>query len=66
MRASSTNPCGDSTMNTYLVYNGEYPFDQVLGTVVADTPEAALQKALEQYGNHCIVGPDEGRSPDHP
>jgi len=53
-------------MNTYLVYNGEYPFDQVLGTVVADTPEAALQKALEQYGNHCIVGPDEGRSPDHP
>jgi len=44
---------------TFLVYNGEYPFDTVLGTVVAETPEEALKKALEQYGNHCIVGPVE-------
>jgi len=29
------------------------------------TARPDLQKALEQYGNHCIVGPDEGRSPDH-
>jgi hypothetical protein len=44
---------------TYLVYSGEYPFDVVLGTVVADTPEDALKMALEQYGNHCVVGPQE-------
>jgi len=43
----------------FIVYNGEYPFDVVLGSVTAPTPEDALKKALEQYGNHCIVGPVE-------
>ena len=43
----------------FIVYNGEYPFDVVLGSVTAAAPEEALKKALEQYGNHCIVGPVE-------
>lgn len=58
MCLTPTSPRGDPQM-TFLVYNGEYPFDTVLGTVVAETPEDALKKALEQYGNHCIVGPVE-------
>ena len=38
MCLTPTSPRGDPQM-TFLVYNGEYPFDTVLGTVVAETPE---------------------------
>lgn len=46
----------------FNVYNGEYPFDQLLGVVAADTAEEALQLALQAYGKlhpHCVVGPRE-------
>lgn len=41
----------------FIVYNGEYPFDKQLGVVFADTAEEALAKALDEHGNHCVVGP---------
>jgi len=41
----------------FIVYSGEYPFDMVIGSVVADTAEEALALALKEYGNHCVVGP---------
>lgn len=37
-------------MNTYAVYNGEYPFDMYLGTVSAADEEQALSLAIQQFG----------------
>jgi hypothetical protein len=46
-------------MHVFNVFNGEYPFDQHLGCVSAETAEEALVIALKQYGNHCVVEPME-------
>ena len=45
-------------MNTYSVYNGEYPFDMYLGTVSAIDEEQALSLAIQQFGKeypHPII-----------
>ena len=39
----------------YLVLDGEYPFDVVLGLVQADTAEQALQQAKQEHGGHPVV-----------
>ncbi len=39
----------------FLVFNGEYPFDEMLGMVQADTAEAALQQAKQEHGGHPVV-----------
>lgn len=47
----------------YIVYNGEYPFEQVLGFVEApaDQPEVALRKAIKEFkdNEHPVVAPDD-------
>lgn len=49
---------------TYLVYDGTYPFKNVIGDVVVghqDIPEEeaalALAEAIYQYGGHPVVEP---------
>jgi len=39
----------------YLVLNGEYPFDMVLGMVQADDGEQALSIAKKEHGGHPVV-----------
>ena len=44
----------------FNVYNGEYPFDQLIGQVEAETEDAALKAAIRTYGNeypHPVVSP---------
>jgi hypothetical protein len=44
----------------FNVFNGEYPFDQLLGQVEAETDEEALALAVKQYGKqhpHPVVEP---------
>ena len=47
-------------MIEYLVYSGEYPFKEYLGTIhwYPDDPEGALQRALADFGGHCVVEPN--------
>jgi TctA family transporter len=42
-------------MNSYAVIRGEYPFEEVLGVVVGESPEAALADATEQNKNSTDV-----------
>ena len=54
-----------NNMQMYNVYNGEYPFDIYLGYVAADTPEEALQIAINQYGKeypHPVIEEMPGHS----
>ena len=49
-------------MIIYNVYRGEYPFDELIGQVVApaDNPDAALQQALDVFtyvDPHPVVEP---------
>ena len=37
-------------MKTYSVFNGEYPFDNLIGTVKAEDEVTALYQAIEIYG----------------
>jgi hypothetical protein len=37
-------------MKMYSVYSGEYPFDTYIGYVSGDTPEQALDSAVQQFG----------------
>ena len=38
-------------MHSYAIIRGEYPFEEVLGVVVAETPEEALADAVDQNKN---------------
>lgn len=49
----------------FIVYNGEYPFNQQLGVVYAETAEEALTKALNEHGNHCVIGPVQDPGADN-
>jgi hypothetical protein len=49
-------------MIQYIVYRGEYPFNEVLGTVEApaDRPDIALQQAIKGFktvDHHPVVEP---------
>lgn len=41
----------------FNVFNGEYPFDVLLGVVEApeDKPEVALAQAISMFGGHPVV-----------
>lgn len=45
----------NSSNKTYTVFSGEYPFDNYLGVVEAEDELQALEKALNKFGNHCVV-----------
>lgn len=46
-------------MIPYLVSDGVYPFDNILGTVYADKeePHTALSIAIQRFGGHPTVEP---------
>ena len=47
-------------MQTYNIYRGEYPFDELLGQTQAETAEQALQQAIKQLNGvdlHPVVEP---------
>lgn len=39
----------------FLVIRGELPFDDVIGMETAETPEQALQQAVQRNANHPDV-----------
>ena len=47
-------------MIEYLVYSGEYPFKEYLGSFfwAADDPAGALQRALKDFDGHIVVEPN--------
>lgn len=53
----------------FLIMRGEYPFDDVVDVVVADTADAALAEAIKKnktsndvFLRHPVVEPVEGGS----
>ena len=59
----TTTSTREDSMNTYNVYNGEYPFDIYVGYVSAEDELTALNAAIAQYGKeypHPVIEPMQG------
>ena len=45
----------EETVNTYQIFNGEYPFEELLREIEADSAASALCWAIQQFGGHPVV-----------